>query len=135
MKKMNKKGFTIVELVIVIAVIAILSAVLIPTFSGVVTDANKTAVVADAKAVYQQYMTANITDYEENAIYTDKGYYVVIKGAQVFEDDDDAKTSVFEDKDAALAAAELDGETYTLVAAGDAYKGLSLIKEIVAEED
>ena len=36
MKKSNKKGFTIVELVIVIAVIAILAAVLIPTFSGLV---------------------------------------------------------------------------------------------------
>ena len=30
----NRKGFTIVELVIVIAVIAILAAVLIPTFSS-----------------------------------------------------------------------------------------------------
>ena len=40
MKKMNKKGFTIVELVIVIAVIAILAAVLIPTFSGVIAKAN-----------------------------------------------------------------------------------------------
>ena len=35
MKRNNKKGFTIVELVIVIAVIAILSAVLIPSFGGV----------------------------------------------------------------------------------------------------
>lgn len=36
MKKTNtKKGFTIIELVIVIAVIGILAAVLIPTFSGV----------------------------------------------------------------------------------------------------
>ena len=40
MKKSNKKGFTIVELVIVIAVIAILAAVLIPTFSGLVKKAN-----------------------------------------------------------------------------------------------
>lgn len=39
MKRNNKKGFTIVELVIVIAVIAILSAVLIPTFSGIVKKA------------------------------------------------------------------------------------------------
>lgn len=36
MKKSKQKGFTLVELVIVIAVIAILSAVLIPTFSNVV---------------------------------------------------------------------------------------------------
>ena len=34
--KRNKKGFTIVELVIVIAVIAILAAVLIPTFSSLI---------------------------------------------------------------------------------------------------
>ena len=40
MKKFNRKGFTIVELVIVIAVIAILSAVLIPTFSSLIRKAN-----------------------------------------------------------------------------------------------
>ena len=39
----NRKGFTIVELVIVIAVIAILAAVLIPTFSGVIGKANVSA--------------------------------------------------------------------------------------------
>ena len=40
MKKTNKKGFTIVELVIVIVVIAILAAVLIPTFVSLVRKAN-----------------------------------------------------------------------------------------------
>lgn len=40
MKKHNQKGFTIVELIIVIAVIAILAAVLIPTFSNIVKKAN-----------------------------------------------------------------------------------------------
>ena len=39
-KRNNKKGFTIVELVIVIAVIAILAAVLIPTFAGIIRKAN-----------------------------------------------------------------------------------------------
>lgn len=42
MKKKNK-GFTLVELVIVIAVIAILAAVLIPTFSSVIKNANNSA--------------------------------------------------------------------------------------------
>ena len=55
MKKLNKKGFTIVELVIVIAVIAILAAVLIPTFAGVVADAQKTAIAQEAANVYKQY--------------------------------------------------------------------------------
>jgi len=39
-KNLRKKGFTIVELVIVIAVIAILAAILIPTFSGIIRKAN-----------------------------------------------------------------------------------------------
>ncbi len=50
MKKLNKKGFTIVELVIVIAVIAILAAVLIPTFTSVVNNAKKSADQSAAKA-------------------------------------------------------------------------------------
>ena len=41
--KRNKKGFTIVELVIVIAVIAVLAAVLIPTFMNLTAKANKAA--------------------------------------------------------------------------------------------
>ncbi len=48
MKRNNKKGFTVVELVIVIAVIAILSAVLIPTFAGI---SRKAKLSADEQAV------------------------------------------------------------------------------------
>ena len=43
MRNTNKKGFTIVELVIVVAVIAILAAVLIPTFSGIIKKAQYSA--------------------------------------------------------------------------------------------
>lgn len=50
MKNSNKKGFTIVELVIVVAVIAILAAVMIPTFSGIIAKANLSA---DQQAVRQ----------------------------------------------------------------------------------
>lgn len=39
MKRNTEKGFTVVELVIVVAVIAILAAVLVPTFSKVVRNA------------------------------------------------------------------------------------------------
>ena len=52
MKRNNKKGFTIVELVIVIAVIAILAGVLIPTFSGVVKKAKENAALQEAKNAY-----------------------------------------------------------------------------------
>lgn len=49
MRKNNKKGFTIVELVIVIAVIAILAGVLIPTFAGVVSKANASKALQEAQ--------------------------------------------------------------------------------------
>ena len=54
MKKNNKKGFTIVELVIVIAVIAILAGVLIPTFSGIVKKAQLSAAAQEATNVYKE---------------------------------------------------------------------------------
>ena len=50
MKRSNKKGFTIVELVIVIAIIAVLAAVLIPTFAGII---NKAKLSSDKQAVNQ----------------------------------------------------------------------------------
>ena len=56
MKRSTKKGFTIVELVIVIAVIAILAAVLIPTFSGVIQQANESAAQQGAANIYQLYL-------------------------------------------------------------------------------
>ncbi len=44
MKRNNKKrGFTIIELTIVVAVIAILSAVLIPTFAGIIREARRSS--------------------------------------------------------------------------------------------
>ena len=53
MKMHNKKrGFTIVELVIVIAVIAILSAVMVPTFSGIVKKAKASAREQKATSTY-----------------------------------------------------------------------------------
>ena len=50
MKRNNKKGFTIVELVIVIAVIAILAGVLIPTFAGIVKKANNSSIQQETRA-------------------------------------------------------------------------------------
>ena len=103
MKKLNKKGFTIVELVIVIAVIAILAAVLIPTFSGVVANANNAAIKSSAKAAYQQYMfnevdagkDANLDDFLYVEGEEGKERYVVIVDGQLID-------KVFDDKTEAL---------------------------------
>ena len=66
MKNLNKKGFTIVELVIVIAVIAILAAVMIPTFSGIITKAKQSAVQQKATAAFKEAYALDLSDGELN---------------------------------------------------------------------
>mgnify|MGYP004629996547 CR=1 FL=1 len=83
MKKLNKKGFTIVELVIVIAVIAILAGVLIPTFATVVTKANQSKAMQEARNEYQAYLAeyaADLTGNENFYIVAGKYAFEVKKG-------------------------------------------------------
>ena len=49
MKNKSKRAFTIVELIIVIAVIGILAAILIPSFSNIIEKSNRKSEYADAK--------------------------------------------------------------------------------------
>lgn len=51
----NKKGFTIVELVIVIGVIGILSAILIPTFVSLTDRANEASLKSNLANAYSMY--------------------------------------------------------------------------------
>ena len=57
-----KKGFTIIELVIVIAVIGILAAVLIPTFSGVIEKANESAAMQAARNEYELFLAEHAAE-------------------------------------------------------------------------
>ena len=65
MRNTNKKGFTIVELVIVIAVIAILAAVLIPTFSGIIRRANISSDTVVAKNLNTAAISAGADTFDE----------------------------------------------------------------------
>ena len=81
MKKTNKKGFTIVELVIVIAVVAILAAVLIPTFVSVTKKANESNDVQAARNMNTFLAAAKVTDEVDSIldvydIFEDSGYSV-----------------------------------------------------------
>ena len=67
--KRNKKGFTIVELVIVIAVIAILAAVLIPTFSSLIRRANESSDIVLTKNMNTILATSEGTGEEPETMF------------------------------------------------------------------
>lgn len=56
LKKKNKKeGFTLIELVAVMAIIAVLSAAFVPKISGYITEAQKVSVLNEAKNIVTAY--------------------------------------------------------------------------------
>lgn len=82
MKKKLKKGFTLVELVIVIAVIAILSAVLIPTFGNVIQNANDSAAYSTASNALTKYTTSMVEAQQPTNL--PNGYIFVYSKDQTF---------------------------------------------------
>lgn len=79
MKNTKKRGFTIVELVIVIAVIAILAAVLIPTFSNVIEKANESNALQAARNGWTAYTADNATTFSDVT-----GYIRFVKGSNTY---------------------------------------------------
>ena len=73
--KKDKKGFTLMEMLIVVAIIAILVAIAIPTFSNALTKAKVAADKANVRAYYAQvaanYMLAETEDAATAALGTD----------------------------------------------------------------
>lgn len=88
MLKKMKKAFTITELVIVIAVIAILAAVLIPTFSNVIESSKRSAALQTCNNALKDYIAqAGLDDDSSNddprgIVFVNDGYaYAYINGA------------------------------------------------------
>ena len=82
MKKTLKKGFTLVELVIVIAVIAILSAVLIPTFGNVINNAKESSARSEASNAITQYVNNQASNQQDTNIAD--GYVIVLEKRYTF---------------------------------------------------
>lgn len=101
MNNTNRRGFTIVELVIVIAVIAILAAALIPTFGNVIENAQNSAAMQEALGAYTEF----IIDYADEGVIPEYLFYkkenkvVVIKNGaalSVHENEEEAIKEVLD---------------------------------------
>lgn len=63
----NKKGFTLMEMLIVVAIIAILVAIAIPTFGGALDQAKYNTDIANVRAWYAETQIELMTDSNKKA--------------------------------------------------------------------
>ena len=88
-KKNLRKGFTTVELVIVIAVIAILATALIPTFGGLIDSANETKYMQEARQIFNNFLLEHAEDGVSNSTYyikTSNGWFYKVTAGKMASD-------------------------------------------------
>lgn len=70
MKKMNKKGFTLAELLIVVAIIAVLVAIAIPIFSAQLEKSREATDIANVRSAYATLVADYLTSTNASAAKT-----------------------------------------------------------------
>ncbi len=120
----NRKGFTITELVIVIAVIAILAAVLIPTFSGMIKKAEDSAITQETRAALTVLLS------EKNGSIPDGTYVVYFDGDDEFWFEYDTNAG----KLVAITDDDVLGDTKEFADATDEYYAQAAAASRIAED-
>ena len=64
--KKNNKGFTLAELLIVVAIIAVLTAIAIPVFTAQLEKSRESTDLANIRGAYAEVAAASITDPDTN---------------------------------------------------------------------
>lgn len=88
-KKLSSNGFTLIELMVVVAIIGILAALAIPTMAKYVTKAKQTEVKANMTSIYTAQMTYfvennHFTQYFTDPISGDRVLEFEIQGDQLY---------------------------------------------------
>ena len=65
--KKNNKGFTLMEMLIVVAIIAVLVAIAIPTFTSALEKSREATDAANLRAAYAEVTVAGLTEAENDA--------------------------------------------------------------------
>ena len=65
-RKRNRKGFTLAELLIVVAIIAVLVAIAIPIFTAQLEKSREATDAANLRSAYAEVMTAGLSEDEAN---------------------------------------------------------------------
>ena len=83
MKKTNNKGFTLVELIVVLVILAILAAILVPALLGYIDKAREKQITTNAEAAYVAAQALATEYYGKNLNMTTDGREAAVKATEI----------------------------------------------------
>ena len=98
--KKNNKGFTLMEMLIVVAIIAVLVAIAIPTFTSALEKSREATDAANLRAAYAEVTVAGLTEAETDPNGatrngTEEGKYTWTKDVKLVQKRDDWQNTTY----------------------------------------
>lgn len=117
--KNNKKGFTLMEMLIVVAIIAVLVAIAIPVLSGALEKSREAADAANIRSAYAECSVAALTGDKGSCTLVGTeaaptGYSKTVAATQTKAGWDNKEIARIADKDISGITAVLKGSTWTV---------------------
>lgn len=118
--KKNQKGFTLIELIVVIAIIGILAAMLVPSMTGYLKRARETRFTADARTFYTAAQAA-VTSIE--------GQDGKITSPITQADEKEGNKKVVDEIKSLMGATAINGVTYKITVSEGAVTAFTFTKD------